>query len=121
MNGEAVTSQMGLHEGFCECQVCDDCLTNIISQSNVEDLYPIMYIQGETITVHMEHRDIVFTKSDRMLVADFLEWVRGAEDSEDEYDVDDIDLVLMTVQEKGGLYTKKKVERPGRLVNSYAQ
>ncbi len=76
MNGGAVTSQVGLLEGFFECQTCEDCPANIMSQSDVEDLYPIMHVQEETITVHMEHRDIMFTKCDKMYMADFSEWAR---------------------------------------------
>ncbi len=38
MNGAAVTSQVGILEGFFECQACEDCPVNIISQFDVEEL-----------------------------------------------------------------------------------
>lgn len=59
--------------------------------------------------MHMEQRDIAFTKRYKIYMAEFLEWAREAEDSEVEYIIDDIDLVLMTFQEREGLYTKKEV------------
>jgi hypothetical protein len=111
MNGGAVTSQVGLLEGFFECQAYEDCPANIISQSDVEELYHLTYIQGESITVHMGDQDIVFHKRDKMYVADFLEWIQGDDVTNDYYEAEDIDLVLMTAQERENLYTKKEVER----------
>jgi hypothetical protein len=100
MNGGAVTSQVGLLEGFFECQACEDCPANIISQSDVEGLYHLTYVQGESITVHMGDRDIVFHKRDKMYVADFSEWIQGDDVMNDYYEAEDIDLVLTTAQER---------------------
>jgi hypothetical protein len=44
--------------------------------------------------------DIVFNKRDKMYVVNLLEWIRGDEDTSDCYNAGDIDLVLMTVQER---------------------
>jgi hypothetical protein len=111
MNGGAVTSQVGLLEGFFECQACEDCPANIISQSDVEELYHMTYVHGESITVHMGDRDIIFYKKDKMYVADFSEWIQKDSVTNDYYEAGDIDLVLMTAQERESLYTKKEVER----------
>jgi hypothetical protein len=54
MSGRAETSQIGYLEVFFDCQACDDCPTSIISMANVEDLYRVTYVQGESITVHMD-------------------------------------------------------------------
>jgi hypothetical protein len=60
----------------------------------------------------MEYKDIVLTRGDNMYMTDFSEWAREeADDSEDGYGIGDIDLVLMTVQEREVLYTKKEVEK----------
>lgn len=45
-----------------------------------------MYIQGESIAVHVGDRDIVFNKHDKMYVADFSEWIRGDDGTSDCYD-----------------------------------
>jgi len=61
MSGSANTERVGDLEGFFECQACDMCPPNLLSMSDVEDLYPITYIQHESITVCMDHRDLVFS------------------------------------------------------------
>jgi hypothetical protein len=73
MNGVAHTDRIGYLDGFFDCQVCDVCPTNIISMSRVEDIYPITYTQGESITVHMDDRDVIFKRRDGMYVADFTD------------------------------------------------
>jgi hypothetical protein len=62
MNGVSKTSQTGFLEGFFECQACDTCLTSILSLADVEDLYPVTYVQGESVTVHMDDRDVQFVR-----------------------------------------------------------
>ncbi len=51
--------------------------------SDVEDIYPVTYVQGESITVHMDHRDVIFTKRDKMYVADVSDWVVGEQQQVD--------------------------------------
>ncbi len=41
--------------------------------ADVEDMYRITYVQGESITIHMDHRDVVFSRREKMYVADFLD------------------------------------------------
>jgi hypothetical protein len=43
--------------------------------SQVEDMYPITYAQGESITVHMDDRDVIFKRHDGMHVANFTDWL----------------------------------------------
>jgi hypothetical protein len=106
MNGVAHTDRIGHLEGFFDCQAGDNCPTNIISMARVEDMYPMSYSQGESITVHMDDRDLVFKRREGMYVADFSDWV-----VDDEERVKEIhrDLCLSTVEERESLYTRKQV------------
>jgi hypothetical protein len=108
MNGSASTTQVGYLDGFFDCQACTDCPVNIISMSYVEDRYPMMWVQGESITVHMDKADLVFYRRDKMWVADFSEWIISEEDHAQELCAQ---LNLMTVSEKEDLYTRKDVLR----------
>jgi len=69
-----------LPRGFFDCQACDTCPANILSMANVEDVYPITYEQGVSITVHMDDRNMVFAHQDKMYIADFSEWIVEDED-----------------------------------------
>jgi hypothetical protein len=60
MNSVAKTKRVGWLDGFFDCQACEDCPANIISMADVEDRYPITYVQGDSIVIHMEERDVVF-------------------------------------------------------------
>jgi hypothetical protein len=62
MNGLAETSRIGYLRGFFDCQACNTCPMSILSMADMEDLYPITYVQGEKITVHMDDRDLVITQ-----------------------------------------------------------
>jgi hypothetical protein len=108
MNGVAHTDRVGYLEGFFECQACDSCPTNIISMARVEDMYPLTYNQGDSITVHLDDRDLVFKRKEGMYVADFSDWIvndveRAAEVRKD--------LCLHTVEDREALYSRKEVRR----------
>jgi len=75
ISGSSGTTRVGMLEGFFECQVCDTCPTSILIMSDVEDLYEITYVQGNSITVHMDHADVVFKHRDKMYMADFSDWI----------------------------------------------
>jgi hypothetical protein len=75
MGGISKTTRVGYLDGFYECQACDTCRTSILSLSDVEDIYPVTYIQGESFTVHMDDRDVIFACRDKMYVADFSDWI----------------------------------------------
>jgi hypothetical protein len=64
MNGVAETKRVGWLDGFFEC-----------SMANIEDLYPVTYLQGDSITVHMEDRDVTFVHREKMYVANFTDWI----------------------------------------------
>jgi hypothetical protein len=108
MNGKSTTSRVGHLDGFFECQACDTCPANILSQADVEDLYPVTYRQGESITVHMDDRDVVFVRREKMYVADFSDWI-----IEDEVRVNEVSsgLCLLTVEELESQYTRKEVRK----------
>jgi hypothetical protein len=103
-----VTDCVGYLEGFFECQACDDCPTSIISMANVEDRYRVMYIQGESITVHMDDRDEVFMWRDKMYVADFSDWLACEDNGVQELYSG---LNLLTVQDKESMYTHREVRK----------
>jgi hypothetical protein len=53
MSSRAEADRVGYLEGFFECQACDDCPTSIISMADVEDLYEVTYVHGESITAYI--------------------------------------------------------------------
>jgi len=107
MNGTATTGKVGYLEGFFECQASEGCPANIISMSDVEDKYPMTWVPGESITVHMDEQDVIFTKRDKMWVADFSDWIV----EEEELDDMRMSLSLLTVEDKEALYTRKEVKK----------
>jgi hypothetical protein len=76
--------------------------------ADVEDLYPVTYVQGESITVHMLDREVVFHRRDKMYVADFSDWVVDDEDRVQELYSG---LSLMTEADRERMYTRKEVRR----------
>ena len=66
---------MGDLAGFFECVANKSVRISILSQDDVENIYKLTYLQGESITVHMGDRDMVFRKNNKQYVADFLDWV----------------------------------------------
>jgi hypothetical protein len=106
MNGSTTTNRVGYLSGFFDCQVCDTCPTSILSQADVEDLYPVTYIQGESYTVHMDDRDLLFVCKDKMYVADFSDWLVTDDQRKEELHTG---LSLLTVAEKESMYSSKDV------------
>jgi hypothetical protein len=76
--------------------------------SDVEDRYPMMWVKGESVTVHMDELDLVFYRRDKKWVADFSYWITSEEDHAQELCGQ---LNLMTVSEKEDLYTQKDMLR----------
>jgi hypothetical protein len=58
--------------------------------------------------VHLEERDIVFVRKNKMWVGDFSVWIVSDEERLTELHTD---LCLLTVREKGDLYTQREVRR----------
>jgi hypothetical protein len=75
--------------------------------SDVEDMYPMTWTPGESIIVHMDEQDVVFTKRNKMWVADFSDWVVEEADLQEQC----ITLNLLMVEEKEQLYTKKEMKK----------
>ena len=93
------TSLVGDLEGFFECQVCDDCAASVLCEADVEDMYPITYVQGVSKTVHTPNGDIVFYRRVKMYLADFRPWIT------------DQAMTLMTTKDREALFNKSTVER----------
>jgi len=108
MNGSTTTDRIGYLAVFFDCQVCDTCPTSILSQADVEDLYPVTYIQGESYTVDMDDPDLLFVRRDKMYVADFLDWLVTDDQRKEELHTG---LSLLTVAEKESMYSSKDVHQ----------
>jgi hypothetical protein len=80
----------------------------LISMVDVEDMYRVTYVQGESITVHMDERDFVFSRREKMYVANFSDWLV---DDQDRVEQLYTGLSLLTVKDKEDLYTRKEVPR----------
>jgi hypothetical protein len=93
------TSLVGDLEGFFECQVCDDCAASVLCEADVEDMYPITYVQGVSKTVHTPNGDIVFYRRIKMYLADFRPWIT------------DRAMSLVTTRDREALFNKSTVER----------
>lgn len=114
MNGVAETTKVGYLVGFFECQACDGCPTNKLSWSDIEDKYPMMYVQGESVIVHVVDHDVEFKCRDKMYVANFSDWLVEEDDAhEGGYysNEEEHGLMLMTVVEREALYTKKEIRK----------
>jgi hypothetical protein len=55
---------------FFSVYASEDTTVNVLSMSDVEDVYPIMYDPRTSFTVHLPDRDIVFTKRGKHYIAD---------------------------------------------------
>ena len=76
---KSTAGKVGYLKGFFEVICCDTCVGSILSQSAIENLYRITYVQGETYTVYMSQRDLVFYKRGNLYYADFSDWIVGEE------------------------------------------
>jgi hypothetical protein len=90
----------------------------MLSMADVEDMYRITYVQGESITVHMDHRDLVFSRCEKMYVADFSDWL-----AVDQQRVEQLytSLSLMTVSYKENLCTRKEVRRALERLENFSR
>ena len=71
--------QVGDLEGFFECIASENVRVSILCQDDIEKKYKITYIQGESIVVHMEDRDLEFVKKNKLYVADFSDWIQDTD------------------------------------------
>jgi hypothetical protein len=75
--------------------------------ADVEDMCVVTYAQGESITVHMDDRDVVLTHREKMYMADFSDWLITEEDRIEELYTG---LSLLTVAETEGKEVHKALE-----------
>ena len=81
VSGLAGTTELpyvGYLDGFFECKGGTDLIASVLCMSDVEDLYDITYIQGESYTVHLPDGDLVFKRRNKLYVADMSEWATNA-------------------------------------------
>jgi hypothetical protein len=67
----------GKLKGFFDCKGSNDVAANVLCGADVEDMYEISYLQGESFTVHMPDEDLVFHRRDKFYVADMRAWADG--------------------------------------------
>lgn len=62
--------------GFFDClAACEDAKARLISLADVEDLYQVTYTPKEGYIVHMNDRDLVFKRRNKLYVAGFSDWI----------------------------------------------
>ena len=52
---------------------------SVLSQDDVESRYDVTYQKGKSYTVHMEHRDLIFSKKNKLYVANMADWFNESE------------------------------------------
>jgi hypothetical protein len=92
-----MVDQVGDLPGFFQVYASAQTKANVLSFADVEDLYEISYVQKEAFVVHMPTGDLVFSRRDKLYVAELYE----AEER----------IVQATVRENEALYTKAEVKR----------
>jgi len=65
--------------------------------ADVEDKFAITWNPGESIIVHLEERDMVFTRKNKIWVGDFSDWIVSDKEHHRELQTS---LSLLTVKEK---------------------
>ena len=102
LSGTAMLPYVGELDGFFECKGSEDLPASVLCMADVEEIYPISYVQGESYTVHMRGRDLVFRKRDKLYVANMLDW--GSKDNPHR-------ALVSTVSDNESRYTAKEVKR----------
>jgi hypothetical protein len=92
---QMIVDQVGDLPGFFQVYASAQTKANVLSFADVEDLYEISYVQKEAFVVHMPTGDLVFSRRDKLYVAELYE----AEER----------IVQATVRENEALYTKAEV------------
>jgi hypothetical protein len=108
MNQCTETNRVGYLDGFFDCQACDDSPTSIISLADIDDIYQVTYVQGESFTVHMDDHGIFFMRRDTIYIVDFSDWIVGNKERVQQMHTN---LCLMTVTDMESLYTCKLVRK----------
>ena len=90
-----VVNKVGYLPIFFKVYSSEKTLANVLSFSDVEDMYPITYVPGESFIVHLPDRNIEFKRRGKLYVA---LWEEAAN-------------ILTTVQEAESFYSKAEVKR----------
>ena len=62
---------MGSLDNCFRVYASQDMQVNVLSLAEVEDKYPVTYVQQESFTVHLPDRDIVFRRKGKLYIADW--------------------------------------------------
>lgn len=88
-------NQTGYLPNFFKVYSSEKTLANVLSFSEVEDLYPITYVPKESFIVHLRDHDIEFKRRGKLYIA---KW-------------EEIAGIMATVQETEALYSKAEIKR----------
>jgi hypothetical protein len=88
-------SKTGYLPEFFQVYASENTLANVLSFSDVEDVYPISYVEKTAFIVHLPHKDIAFKRRGKLYVA---QW-------------DEVATMMATVQETEAMYTKAEISR----------
>jgi hypothetical protein len=104
LGDETKLTKIGTLVGFFDCLSSDKMQASILSLVDVEDMYPVLYIQGKSYTIHLLDCDLVFKRrGSKLYLGDFSDWInQGRNESY---------MSLMTTREREHLYTKKEVQK----------
>jgi hypothetical protein len=92
---QLVVNKTGYLPNFFEVYASEETKANVLSFAEVEDKYRITYIPQEAFIVHLEERDVVFSRRGKLYVA---KW-------------EDVQELYHTVHELESLYTKAEVAK----------
>jgi hypothetical protein len=93
---QLIVDKVGMLDGFFQVYASKETKENVLSFADMEDKYKIMFVRGQTFTVHMPEEDVVFELKNKLYVADWC--VEGA-------------VANPTVHKKEQLYTKEEIRR----------
>jgi hypothetical protein len=102
LSGTATLPYVGKLRDFFMCKGSADVLASVLCMADVEDLYDITYEQGVSYTVHLNDRDLVFYKRDKLYVGDMRAWESSEFDST---------VLVTTAGDNEAKYTAKEVRR----------
>jgi hypothetical protein len=101
LSGTTTLPYVGYLDGYFDCKGSHDVMASVLCMADVEELYDITYIQGESYTVHMHGgRDLVFHRRDKLYIADMSEWDQG-----------ETHVYVTTVSDNEAKYPAKEVKR----------
>jgi hypothetical protein len=63
--------ETGYLNEFFRVYASEDMKANVLSFADVEDLYDVTYVRGESFVVHLPSRDLEFVRRGKLYVADF--------------------------------------------------